>query len=154
MLSMHTLTLDERTAITGDLERSHASLLNAARGLTSAQFTWKPAPDRWSVAEILEHVALVEGLFQGRLSRMSAATASDEAAERVAGKVETIVRAGRSRESKRLAPPPAQPQGAFTTFEAFESHFTPLRHRSGHFVQTTTAPLHALTDVHGALGEL
>jgi hypothetical protein len=154
MLSMHTLTADQRTAITGELERSHAALLNAARGLTSIQFTWKPAPDRWSVAETLEHIALVESLFQGRLNRMSAAEPSTEAAERVAGRSETIAQAGRNRATKRNAPSPALPQGAFTTFEAFEIHFTPLRQRSISFVQTTDAPLHALTEAHAALGEL
>lgn len=154
MLSMHTLTADQRAALIGELERSHIALLNAARGLTSTQFIWKPAPDRWSVAETLEHVALVEGLFQGRLNRMSSAEPSGEAAERLAGKSEAVVQAGRNREIKRSAPGPAQPQGVFTTFEAFEAHFTPLRQRSITFVQTTDAPLHAVTEVHGALGEL
>jgi DinB superfamily len=154
MLSMHTLTADQRTALSEELERTQAALLNAARGLTSAQFTWKPSPDRWSVAETLEHIALVEGLFQGRLNRMSAAEASGEAAERVAGRSESVARAGRNRGTKRNAPTPAQPKGVFTTFEAFQIHFTPLRQRSIAFVQTTAAPLHAVTEVHPALGEL
>ena len=139
MLSMHTLTADQRKTIMAELERSHAALLNAARGLTSAQFTWKPAPDRWSVAETLEHIALVEGLFQGRLNRMSAAEASpaayEEAAERVAGKAETVAQAGRNRTIRRNAPPAAQPQGKFTTFELFDAHFTPLRRQSILFVR-------------------
>ena len=151
---MHTLTAEQRKAITEELERSRATLLSAARGLSSAQFTWKPAPDRWSVAETLEHVALVEGLMQGRLNRMSGAEASDEAAERVRPKSETLVQVVRNRQTKRNAPGPAQPQGAFTTFEAFEEHFIPLRQISISFVQTTDAPLHAVTQVHPALGEL
>lgn len=154
MPSMHTLTPDQRTALATELERSHAALLDAARGLTSSQFTWKPAPERWSVAETLEHIALVETLFQGRLNRMSAADPSTEAAERVASRTETIAQAGRNRATKRNAPSPAQPQGVFTTFETFELHFTPLRQRSVAFVQTTDAPLHALTEAHPALGEL
>jgi hypothetical protein len=154
MLSMHTLTADQRSALAAELERTHAALLHAARGLTSTQFTWKPAPDRWSVAETLEHVALVEGLFQGRLNRMSAAEASDEVAQRVAGRSEAVARAGRNRETKRNAPTPSQPKGVFTTFEAFEAHFTPLRLWSISFVQTSQAPLHAVTEVHPALGEL
>jgi hypothetical protein len=85
---------------------------------------------------------------------MSAAEPSGEAAERLAGKSEAVVRAGRNRETKRNAPTPAQPQGVFATFGAFEAHFTPLRQRSIAFVQTTDAPLHAVTEVHPALGEL
>jgi len=32
-------------------------------GLTEEQTLWKPAPDRWSVAEILEHLSHVEGHY-------------------------------------------------------------------------------------------
>jgi len=35
----------------------------AMAGLTEEQTLWKPAPDRWSVAEILEHLSHVEGHY-------------------------------------------------------------------------------------------
>ena len=40
-------------------------------GLSDEDAEWKPAPDRWSVAEILEHLSHVEGhYFRGALDRM------------------------------------------------------------------------------------
>jgi hypothetical protein len=42
-------------------------------GLTDEQAGWKPGPDRWSIAEIVEHLSHVEGhLFRVRLDRMMA----------------------------------------------------------------------------------
>lgn len=151
---MYTLTPEQRDAIVRELERSQNALLGAARGLTPAQLTWKSSPERWSIAENLEHVALAEVLFQGRLDRMSEAEPSAETVQRVAGKEEATISAGRDRHTKRMARGPALPNGNITSFEAFEAHFTPLRQQSIAFVQSTNAPLHAVTEVHHALGEL
>ena len=42
-------------------------------GLTDEQAQWKPGPDRWSIAEIVEHLSHVEGhLFRARLDRIMA----------------------------------------------------------------------------------
>ena len=36
-------------------------ILDAIAGLSPAQWTFKPAPDRWSIAEVLEHLSHTEG---------------------------------------------------------------------------------------------
>ena len=124
---MYTLTPEQREAIVPELERSQDALWGAARGLTPAQLTWKPSSERWTIAENLEHVALAEVLFQARLYRMSESEPSAETAQRVAGKEEATISAGRDRRTKRTAREAALPNGTFTTFEAFEARFTPCR---------------------------
>jgi len=43
-------------------------------GVTEEQTTWKPAPDRWSLAEVLEHLSHLEGhLFRARVDLMTTA---------------------------------------------------------------------------------
>jgi hypothetical protein len=42
------------------LEQTRDGVVAAVKGLSGAQMKFKPAPDRWSVAEILEHIALAE----------------------------------------------------------------------------------------------
>ncbi len=42
------------------LSQTRDNLLRATRGLSLAQLQFKPAPDRWSVAECLEHLITVE----------------------------------------------------------------------------------------------
>jgi hypothetical protein len=49
------------------LESVRADVLREAHGLTQAQADWKPAPEEWSVGEILDHLAVVEVSF-GKLS--------------------------------------------------------------------------------------
>jgi hypothetical protein len=40
---------------------------------TEEQLHWKPAPDRWSIAEVLAHMADVEvAVFRGRIEKMMA----------------------------------------------------------------------------------
>lgn len=47
---------------------SHPPLLVSLQGLTAAQAAWKPSPDRNSVWEILNHIALWKEYFASRLA--------------------------------------------------------------------------------------
>jgi DinB superfamily len=50
------------------LERQHAKLLQAIDLIPAPLRGRRPAPDRWSVADVMQHLALVEG----RLARSAA----------------------------------------------------------------------------------
>lgn len=54
------ITAAERQRATAYLEKTRDALLDATSGLSDAQLRFKPAPDRWSVAEVVEHVAATE----------------------------------------------------------------------------------------------
>jgi len=43
-----------------DIDQTRASLFESVEGLSADEHGSRPAPDRWSVAEILEHLSLVE----------------------------------------------------------------------------------------------
>src|SRR5215471_16072430 len=43
------------------LEQTRDGVVQATKGLSDAQMTFKSGPDRWSVAETLEHIATAEG---------------------------------------------------------------------------------------------
>src|SRR6202047_5667313 len=47
------------------LESSKKGVLDATRGLSDAQWNFKPAPDRWSVAQVMEHLAAAEDMIRG-----------------------------------------------------------------------------------------
>src|SRR5215470_4052093 len=55
-----TLTQADRDRGVQYLEQTRDALLASAKGLSDAQMNFKHAPDRWSVAQTLEHIALVE----------------------------------------------------------------------------------------------
>ena len=51
------------------LDRSRAALRKAVAGVPSALRAQRPALDRWSVTEILEHLALVEARFDATVDQ-------------------------------------------------------------------------------------
>ncbi len=53
------------------LENTPEMLRLLMDGLTPEQGNWKPAPDRWSIAEVIEHLSHVEGHgFRARVDLM------------------------------------------------------------------------------------
>ena len=64
------MTKEERANALQWLEQSRAEFLAAVDGVTAAQWKWKPAPDRWSVGEVAEHVVLAEAGQFGQREKM------------------------------------------------------------------------------------
>jgi hypothetical protein len=64
------MTPAERERATTYLAETRESLLRTMRGLSPVQLQYKPAPDRWSVAECLEHIIIVEGFLIARIKAM------------------------------------------------------------------------------------
>ncbi len=55
-----TLTAEERAAALASLQATRDAFLKSIAGLSEKQWRFKPAPDRWSVAEVSEHIAVSE----------------------------------------------------------------------------------------------
>ena len=47
------------------LETTKKNIVEATRGLSDAQWNFKPSPFRWSMAQAMEHIALSEDLLRG-----------------------------------------------------------------------------------------
>ena len=91
------------------------ALREAVDAVPEAQRNQQPEPDRWSVAEVLEHLALVEARFKTFISdRLSEARASGLAAElETDSVVGTFNQAGiLDRSSKHVAPDPVRPRSS------------------------------------------
>jgi hypothetical protein len=67
------------------IDRTRARLLSAVEGLSEEQQTFSPAPGRWSAAELVEHVSIVEGNIGKILVKLlGKAEESDDGGERAA----------------------------------------------------------------------
>jgi hypothetical protein len=64
------MTTSERRYLLDDLKFSEAGLLGAIKGLTQAQWTFKPIPDAWSIQECAEHLILAEDLIFTQAQRL------------------------------------------------------------------------------------
>src|SRR5262245_52360954 len=71
-----TLSDAERKAAVAYLEDTRKKFLDSLQGLSEAQWKFKPGPDRWSVAEVAEHIAISEetilGLITGQILKSPA----------------------------------------------------------------------------------
>ena len=59
------MTPGERERAINALDESRERLLATVRRLSPSQLAYKPAADRWSVAECVEHIILVENSILG-----------------------------------------------------------------------------------------
>ena len=105
-----TLTQEERDRAVAELEGSKKAFLDATKGLSDAQWNFKSAPDRWSIAECAEHIALSENYIFGFVSeKIVKAPANPERRDAAKGKDELIVKMLQDRSHKATAPEPLDP---------------------------------------------
>lgn len=60
-------TKEEKKFLLDNLQSSLKTVEGSLKGLSDAQFTFKPAPDRWSIAECAEHIAATEPFLRGMI---------------------------------------------------------------------------------------
>jgi hypothetical protein len=118
------------------LEQTRDGVVAAVKGLSDAQMKFKPAPDRWSVAETLEHITMAEdylgGFVTGQVMKSPAGPADRDTA-----KIDAMVLAMiPDRSHKRQAPPELVPTGKWTPAEALE-HFLKSRASTIEFMKST-----------------
>src|SRR5215467_171684 len=116
----------DQSQIIQDLESSREDFKTAVDGLSEASATIRPAPDRWSVLECVEHVVTVEERFHGRLDNEARVDAPRPDKEKETRLAIAVV----DRTTRAQAPEPVQPKGRFQTLiEAVEA-FHAARDRS------------------------
>jgi hypothetical protein len=105
-----TLSQEERNKAITELEGSKNAFLDATKGLSEAQWNFKAAPDRWSIKECAEHIALSEGFIVGIVTeRIMKAPPNPEKKAAAAGKDDKIVAMLQDRSHKATAPEPIDP---------------------------------------------
>lgn len=105
------MTPEERAKVVKLLEDSQKEFLAAVAGLSDAQWTFKPAPDRWSVGETAEHIMLAEGTLFGQVQKAVASPPNPAWETKTAGKTELLERVMVDRSHKAEAPEAIRPQG-------------------------------------------
>jgi DinB superfamily len=143
------MTAAERQRALTCLEESRERLLRTTRGLSRGQLQHKPAPDRWSIAEILEHVTFVEGRILAGIERAlhkpsTVARAMDD---------DTMFQKAVDRTSRLRGPDAVAPSGRWP-HDKLLSEFENVRKRSIEFAKTTTGELREHSYAHPFFGEL
>lgn len=124
------------------LHATRKQVLDAVDGLTEAQWKFKQADDRWSVAQVLEHIILTE---RALLEMEKKAVASPPAPIPEASKLkdEFIMKAIASRDKKAQAPAELRPTGGLGAGTSEVQQFKAARDATIDYVRTTKDDLRA-----------
>ena len=121
------------------LESTKKGVLDATKGLSDAQWNFKPAPDRWSVAELIEHLAAAEDMLRGVAQEqvMKSPAVPIRTAEEIKKGDEIVLTMVPDRSIKRQAPEPLKPTNRFGSPAAAQKHFLESRATTEEYLKNT-----------------
>jgi len=137
-----TLSQAEREHAVAELDSSQKAFLAATNGLSEAQWNFKPAPDRWSIAESAEHIGVTETFILQLITEQALkGPAEPEKRALVQGKDSTLMTMAVDRTAKFKAPEAIQPTRRWTTSGEITKNVLESRARTIEFVSTTQEDL-------------
>ena len=144
----------ERELLVEQLAQSRERLVLTVEGLSEEQRSFRPAQDRWSIADCIEHITVAESVVLGKHQQALQALPEPERKDEVRGKVQIILEKVPAREQRVQGPPAFMPQGRWPDFEELVRQFEAARERSVRFSAVTQADLRSHFFPHPLLGLL
>jgi hypothetical protein len=136
--SAQTLSQAERDKAIAELEGSRQAFLDATKGLSPAQWNFKAAPDRWSIAECAEHIALSEDFIFGVvMNQVMKSPVDPQKREAVKGKEDALLKLLQDRSHKATAPEPIDPTKRPMSADDSLKQFLASRTRTINYIKTT-----------------
>jgi hypothetical protein len=131
-----TITKSERDRVMSDFHSSRKHLLDEVAGLSDAQWNFRPAPGKWTIAEIVEHLTLVEpGLFSMAVGALTKSVPDPGPDKRV--KDDDFIARMKDRSNPAQAPEIFRPSGKWASQEALVEEFKARRDRNIEWLWTT-----------------
>lgn len=149
------LTQHDREFATASMQASRKLFLDSVSGLTPEQWNFKAAPDRWSIAECAEHIALSEDFISGLAkNQMMKTPAAPEKRAEVKVTDQDILDKVPDRSQKFKAPEPIAPKKTFAEPDQAVTHFKESRDKNIEYIETTADDLRDHFLPHPVLGPL
>jgi hypothetical protein len=138
------MTAEDRAKVVKLLNESHKQTLDLMEGLSEEQLKFKPAPEKWSVLEVAEHISLAEGALFSAVDGALAAKENPEWETKTKGKTEFLERVMVNRDRKATAPESIVPSGKLTRDEVI-AKLKESRAKTLKFAEETKLPLKSHT---------
>jgi hypothetical protein len=136
-----TLTAQERESALKQFQTTRDNFLKSIAGLSEKQWIFKPAPDRWSVAEVAEHITVSESALFSLVQKTMQSPATPEKREQVKGKDELILQRVPDRSHKAQAPEFLKPTGRWANEAELTKAFEASRAATMEYIRTTNDDL-------------
>ena len=144
----------ERELVVRGLRESEARLAEAVGRVTPAQAGFREAPERWSIAEVLEHLVVWESFMLDAVRGALDRPAEPEKQVTVAEKERLVLGLAGSRDTPLKAREAAQPVGRWSDVGEVLAEFRVRRAVTVEFAETTQADLRCHFFAHIVFGDL
>jgi hypothetical protein len=136
------LSESDRGVVLNQLEASRKMFLDSIADVSPAQWTYKAGPDRWSIAEVSEHIVAADGFIGGLVRETIMKSPADTAKAAHRQPFETRIDAGllaaiRDRSQKATAPAQITPKGIYKTPGEAAEAFKIARSKTMDYVRGT-----------------
>ena len=117
------------------LETTKKNIVDATRGLSDAQWNFKASPFRWSIAQVMEHIAASEDFLRGidENQVLKAPAAPERDIKQLDNKVLATIP---DRGIKASAPAPLRPTNRYGSPDGSLKHFTESREKTVELLKT------------------
>ena len=147
-----TISKKERKFAANYLKQTRDLLLKEVKNLSDTQLNFKAAPEKWSVAECIEHIAITESQLMAFIKDSLAVPADPSRRMQVKVSDTTIIRVVTDRSHKSTTPEIFKPSGKFGNTAGALKEFVEQRDLNIQFVMTTDADLRDHYSRHGIMG--
>ncbi len=149
------ITEQERQAAIARLESSRDRLLQAIEGLTEEEAVFKPSPERWSILQLVEHLATSDPGLMALIRRALDSPAQPELIEQVhkhdhryLGELKPFPR------GVNKAPEALRPKAIYGSLAEAAAAFTKAREATIEFARSTQDELRDHFEPHPVLGPM
>jgi hypothetical protein len=146
------LSKEERKYAAGLLKETKKYFLKHIKGLSDAQLDFKAAPEKWSIRQCMEHIALSEGFLGQMLEGIMKSPVNPEKRAEIKITDEQIPVMLVDRTKKAQAPEPIQPKGSFKSADEAVQQFTTTRDKHIEYMKTTQDDMRNHCMPHPAFG--
>lgn len=147
------MTSAERETLLKNLEESRERLLAMAKNLSREELHYRPAADRWTIAECMEHIVIVEARLLGVIQKTLETEPDPSKRSAMEGQDDALVAGLVARVARFRAPEFVVPTGRWPD-EQLLKEFEVARRQTRAFATSTNADLRRHFYKHPALGEL
>ena len=136
------------------LDSSEARLLELVAGLTAEQWRFRETPERWSIAENIEHVIAFENFIMGVIAKVMEEPAQPDKKTQAGEKEPLVLGLANARGTKFNAREVVRPVGRWPETDEMIQELRRTRARTVAFVAETQADLRDHFFPHIAFGDL
>ena len=134
-------TQGERDRAMSYLHSTRKQFLDTVTPLSPAQWKFKPSGGGWSVAEVAEHLTVIEESIMTGIGQALQSPPTPEKKPETAGKDERVMKNVPDRSRKVQSPEAFKPTGRWSTREALLEDFKLRRGNTIEFIEKTPADL-------------